>query len=158
MSGVQTAWWHQMLHAAMLMETSSEHARLEGLQEKTIFTHLCTPCPLHQCNRTLIDTINVEWIHSRTRAVSSWCSLMAFWLFLTGTYVHACKVASVVSSSVTLWTIAHQAPLPMGFSRQEYWSGLPCPPPGDLANPGIEPEYLTSLALAGRFFTTFGKS
>ena len=40
---------------------------------------------------------------------------------------------------VTLWTIACQAPLYMGFFRQEYWSGLPCPPPGDLANPGIEP-------------------
>ena len=39
----------------------------------------------------------------------------------------------------TLWTIAHQAPLSMGFSRQEYWSGLPCPPPGDLPDPGIEP-------------------
>ena len=39
----------------------------------------------------------------------------------------------------TLWTAAHQAPLSMGFSRQEYWSGLPCPPPGDLSNSGIEP-------------------
>ena len=42
----------------------------------------------------------------------------------------------------------------MGFSRQEYWSGLPCPPPGDLPDPGIEPVCLTSPALAGRFFTT----
>ena len=41
----------------------------------------------------------------------------------------------------------------MGFSRQEYWSGLPCPPPGDLPNPGIEPMSLISLALAGKFFT-----
>ena len=41
----------------------------------------------------------------------------------------------------------------MGFSRQEYWSGLPCPPPGDLPDPGIEPEPLKSIALAGRFFT-----
>ena len=40
----------------------------------------------------------------------------------------------------------------MGFSRQKYWSGLPCPPPGDLRNPGIEPESLMSLVLAGRFF------
>ena len=40
----------------------------------------------------------------------------------------------------TSWTVAHQAPLPMGFSRQEYWSGLPCPPPGDLPNPGMEPN------------------
>ena len=42
----------------------------------------------------------------------------------------------------------------MGFSRQEYWSGLPCPPPGDLPRPGIEPAALTSPALTGGFFTT----
>ena len=47
---------------------------------------------------------------------------------------------SRVRLSATLLTVAHQAPLSMGFSRQEYWSGLPCPPPGDLPNPGIEPE------------------
>ena len=51
-----------------------------------------------------------------------WNSLSCVWLF------------------VTPWTIAHQAPLSMDFSRQEYWSGLPCPPPGDLPNPGIEPR------------------
>ena len=52
----------------------------------------------------------------------------------------------------TPWTIAYQAPLSMGFSRQEHWSGLPCPPPGNLSNPGIK---LTSLsfAMAGGFFT-----
>ena len=55
---------------------------------------------------------------------------------------------------VTPWTVAHQAPLSMGFSRQEYWSGLSSPPPGDLHNPGIEPASLTFPALAGRFFTT----
>ena len=49
---------------------------------------------------------------------------------------------------------AHQAPLTMGFSRQEYWSGLPCPPPGDLSDPGIEPTSLRSPALVGGFFTT----
>jgi len=46
-----------------------------------------------------------------------------------------------------------QAPLSMEFSRQEYWSGLPLPSPGDLPNPGIEPVSLISHALAGRFFT-----
>ena len=55
---------------------------------------------------------------------------------------------------VTLWTIAHQAPLSLGFSRQEYRSGLPCPPPGDLPDPGIEPVSLRSLAPAGKVFTT----
>ena len=59
-----------------------------------------------------------------------------------------------VQPFATPWTVARQAPLSMGFSRQEYWSGLPCPPPGDLPDPGIKPESLASLALAGRFFTT----
>ena len=59
---------------------------------------------------------------------------------------------SVVSDSfATPWTVAHQVPLSVGFSSQEYWSGVPFPPPGDLPNPGIEP---TSSALAGGFFTT----
>ena len=57
-------------------------------------------------------------------------------------------------STLTLWTIAHQASLSMGISRQEYWNGLPCPSPGDLPNLGIEPASLMSPALAGRFFTT----
>ena len=52
---------------------------------------------------------------------------------------------------VTLWTVARKAPLSMGFSRQEYWSGLPCPPPGDLPDPGIEPMSLASSALVGKF-------
>ena len=55
---------------------------------------------------------------------------------------------------VTLWTVALQAPLSMEFSRQEYWSGLPSPPAGDLPDPGIEPRSLVSPALAGGFFTT----
>ena len=64
---------------------------------------------------------------------------------------------SCVQLFATLWTVAHQAPLSMGFSRQEYWSGLPFPPPGDLLNPGIKlvscasPE---SLALVGRILIT----
>ena len=68
--------------------------------------------------------------------------------------VYACWVSSVVFDSATPWTVAHQAPLSMGFSRQEYWSGLPCPPPGDLPDPGIKPASLESPALAGRFFNT----
>ena len=55
---------------------------------------------------------------------------------------------------VTLWTVGHRAPLSMGFSRQGYWSGWPCPPPGDLLGLGTEPESLESPVLAGRIFTT----
>ena len=53
-----------------------------------------------------------------------------------------------------LWTVAYQVPLSMGFSRQEYWSRLLCPPPGHLPHPGIEPACLMSPALTGGFFTT----
>ena len=47
----------------------------------------------------------------------------------------------------TVWTVAYQALLSLEFSRQEYWSGLPCPPPGDLPDPGIEPRSPVSAAL-----------
>ena len=64
-------------------------------------------------------------------------------------FLHNCVcVLSPVQLFVTLWTVGHQAPLPMEFTRQEYWSGLPFPPPGDLLNPGIEPMSLESPALA----------
>ena len=55
------------------------------------------------------------------------------------------EVTSVVSDSVTPWTVAHQSPLSMGFSRQEYWSGLSFPSPGDLPNPGIIPHLFCIL-------------
>ena len=62
---------------------------------------------------------------------------------------------SPVRLFATLCTaVAHQAPLSKGFSRQAYWSGLPCPSPGVLPDPGIEPASLISPALAGGFFTT----
>ena len=59
-----------------------------------------------------------------------------------------------MSDSVTPWTVSHQAPLSMGFSRQEYWNGSPFPPPGDLPDPGIKPRCPVSPSLAGRFSTT----
>ena len=55
---------------------------------------------------------------------------------------------------MTLWTVAHQAYLSMGFYRHEYWSGFPCPPPGDLLGPGIEPVPLLSPALVSGLFTS----
>ena len=83
----------------------------------------------------------------------------------SGDCLHA-QLLSHVQLLVTPWTtrvhqvvlvahpVAHQAPLSIGFSRQEYWSELACPPPGDLPDPGIELASLTSPALAGKFFTT----
>ena len=63
--------------------------------------------------------------------------------------MHVCEVVSVMSDSVTLWRIALQVPMSAEFSKWEYWSGLPCPPPGDLPNPGIEPVSLSLLHWQG---------
>ena len=67
--------------------------------------------------------------------------------------VCVCVVSRLAMSNcfVTQWTVAHQAPLPMEFSRQPYWSRVSFPTPGDLPSPEIEPESLASPALAGRF-------
>ena len=59
-----------------------------------------------------------------------------------------------MSDSATQWTVAHQGALSMGFSRQEYWSGLPFPPPEDLPDPGTESSTPASHELAGGFFPT----
>ena len=73
-------------------------------------------------------------------------------------YLATCRVVQSHFSRVLLfatsWTVAHQAPLTTGFSRQEYWSGWPCSPPGYLPDPGIEPA---SPGFAGRIFTTKSK-
>ena len=61
---------------------------------------------------------------------------------------------SHVRLCATLWPVAHQAPLSMGFSRQEYWSGLSCPPPGDLPDAGTELPSPVASAVTGGFFTT----
>ena len=61
---------------------------------------------------------------------------------------------SCVQLFVTLWTVACQTPVSMGCSRQDNWSGLPCPPPGDLPDTGTEPTSLMSPTLGGRFFIT----
>ena len=83
------------------------------------------------------------------------------WGFLfciyTYRYTYICMHAqslSYVWLFGTSWTVAHRAPLSMGFPRQEYWSGLPFPFPGDLHDPRIEPTSFASSALAGGFFTT----
>ena len=79
------------------------------------------------------------------------------YLIFLGLSFHTCKLGSIYMHArsvcvwlfATPWTVAHQAPLPMGFSRQEYWSGLPFPSPRDLPDPGL---VYVSPALADRFF------
>ena len=67
---------------------------------------------------------------------------------------HVLSCFSRVRLFATLWAIAQKVPLSMGLTRSEYWSGLPCPHPGALPDPGIEPVSQMFPALAGRFFTT----
>ena len=84
----------------------------------------------------------------------------ALWPASNGTVYPLCLIACMLSCFsrvglfMTLWTVTLQAPLSTGFSREEYRSGLPCPPPGYLPDPGIEPSALTSPELVGGFFTT----
>ena len=87
--------------------------------------------------------------------VSNLQSIFIFMRLCACIEMHACSplVIQCVRLSVTPRAVARQAPLSMNFLRQEYWSGLPCPPAGNLPNPGIEPVSPASPALAGRFFT-----
>ena len=85
---------------------------------------------------------------------SHWIVGLEFTEFSFALIMCVCYHFSRVQLFVTLWTVAHQAPLSTGFSRQEYWSGLPCPPPGDLPDLGIKPASLSPPALAGEFCTT----
>ena len=78
------------------------------------------------------------------------------WFHIGPTMVHLCVLSHFrcVWVFAAPWTVAPQAPLSTGFSRQQHWSGLPCPPAGDLPESGVKPESLTSPSLAGRFLTS----
>ena len=99
----------------------------------------------------LLDRAFCTAVWSSMLSRSHWNSRSYMWKFFNSACVLSC--VSHVWLCVTLWIIALQAPLSMGFSRQEYWSGLPWPSPGDLPDTGIEPLSLMSPALAGKFFT-----
>ena len=94
---------------------------------------------------------NGQKIHHSTFASLSKVNIY-IWGYLSTLYL--CVLIPILHCLATPWTVACQAPLSMGLSRQEYWSGLPSPSLGDLPDPGIEPMSLTSSALTCRFFTT----
>ena len=94
-------------------------------------------------------------IDNRDRqTVDSVCTYFQFFIYSAYTiqYVVRAKFHQLCVTLATLWTVARQAPLSMGFPRQEHWSGLPFPPPGDLPHPGIESESPVFLALQADFF------
>ena len=91
---------------------------------------------------------------NRGRALTGLSNLGGSIPFTTQLKLGCAQSLSLVWLFATPWPVDHQAPLSMGFSWQEYWSGLPFPPPGDLSDPGIKPMSLVAPALAGRFFIT----
>ena len=97
-------------------------------------------------NLKIKDHSNLDVIPNKTLSLTLSLSLVP----------RACVLScfSCVQLFATLWTVAHQAPLSMGFSRQEYWRRLPCPPPEDLPDSGIEPAPLMSPVLVGGLFIT----
>ena len=128
--------------------------RLGVIKQIPLFTGACLrPAPLLQAT--------FWYLHTHTH-VSTKCEQNLMWSFTYqqapqfhtqwGTCVLSCF--SCVWPFATPWTVAHQDPLSMGLSRQEYWSGLPWPPSGDLPDPRMEPASLMPSALAGGFFTT----
>ena len=113
-----------------------------------IIQTLGSPC-IHNYAGSLND-LTVHELHSDRPIWNKVFSCFSVWTVLV--WVPSCF--SCVWLFVTPWTVACQAPLSRGFSRQECWSGLLCSPPGDLSHPGIKLASLMSPELAGRFFTT----
>ena len=123
------------------------------------------PTPLLFCNISFLLCVALLWNTAQFsfgKFFSKYVNLIKFPLgnkdtqwFVTLLCVlsHIIVSFSHVLLFVTPWTEAHEDPLSMEFCRQEYWRGLPFPPPGYLPDPGIEPVSLASPALAGRFFT-----
>ena len=102
-----------------------------------------------------IDVVkDISTLKSQTNPRSYWSGWINT-LWSTAYHLSSCTcVLTQVQLFAILWTVARQVPLSMGFPRQEYWRGLPCSPPGDLPDPGMEPASLRSPALAGGVFTT----
>ena len=98
-------------------------------------------------NRPRYMLLHAYFLEGTDRAFISKKSIVYGWL-------HSCCCFSCGWLFATPWTAAHQTPLSMGFSRQETCNGLPCPPPGNLRDLGIQPALLMSSALEGGFFTT----
>ena len=118
--------------------------------------NLLFECVLNQFKDQGIQIIHLKKILPEKPFCSHWCHILSQYTYViamsfTILYLLCSKLGSLkkqvkvkslgrVRLFATPWTVAHQAPLSMGFSRHEYWSGLPSPSPGDLPDPGIEPR------------------
>ena len=107
---------------------------------RSSFIHFFKAKRKHKCRKSLVSYLFPLFGKRKEKLGWKWIMLKK----------HACTCSAQLFA--TLQTAAHQAPLSMGFSKQEYWNKLPLPPPGDLPDPGMEPMSPMSLALADEFF------
>ena len=129
------------------LKTSEESTSLKWKMNKWIFIFHISPCLLYLPFPILCSTEMGAFLVFFSNHI---------WLLLQLSKDCMClHVQSVTSDSAAPWAVAHQAPLFMEFSREEYWNRLPFPTPGYPPDPGIEPASLESSALAGRFFTSW---
>ena len=118
------------------LSTSCWHLLLKDLEESLVWGLL----PIQSSSHLRVAYISLRDMSPRINVLEYYCCVSCVLRCFSHVWLFAAP-----------WTIARQAPLSVGFSRQEYWSGLPFPSPG---NPGIEPASLVSSALAGRLFTS----
>ena len=153
------------------MDRGAWQATVHGVTKSQLFEQLCKNTWGKPRSRPVVTTLVSIFQHDLyflQNQKDTWnypplaiicvlmCVLSSVWQIFGAKGRFLCKEIACMSAKslqsclthVTLWTIAHQAPPSMGFSRQKYWSGLSCPPPGDLPNPGMEP--LSFVSPAGR--------
>ena len=124
---------------------SWEHSNGDSTQSNSAMCfHLHSGLSMQQC----ITHVNDNLVWDKPVILLELCSSSQRWA--RERFLSCCSVQLFA----TPWTVARQVPLSMGFPRQEYWSGLPFPSPGNLPDPGIEPSSFMSPTLAGGFFTS----
>ena len=125
------------------------HSGAGGLAVRKSYLDTCTPMFI-----AALFIIPNTWKQHKCPSTDEWIKMMWYMYVCVCVHTHVLSRLSHIQLFATLWSVACQSPLSMGFSRQEYWNGLPWPPSGNLPNPGIKPASLTSPALAGGFLTT----
>ena len=141
---ISCAWSQCILHTQLLVPTFS-------FVFFPTFSYTGTSAPLFLATQREYSRIKVLFLYKiKHISLKSWMVFLEMSLYTQNTSIpqlttcHVLSHFSLVRLFVTLWTVAHQAPLSMGFSRQEYWSGLSCPSPGDLPDLVIEPVSVMS--------------
>ena len=149
-------WWMIFSASNMILPLSSMPSFASCFLPHEMFSHLKSLSRSFKCQLLYVAFSGSSSANLERKLFLPGSFRASYFLYLLIFYLMYCVPSrfSCVWLCATLWTVAHQVPLSMGFSRQEYWSGVPCPPAGDLPHPGITPVSLKPPALAGSFFTS----